>query len=133
MKTINPRNQYRSIYKALDGGYGDNIPEKFVKTYRSYIKNHLKRTNLTLLPKDSHPYCECTGFITDGNGYFVYFSSGDYRWNLHGKRGDDWNNNVLIRGCKDEKDFHGFDNYYCKLCEIPEMATKIIDEMKRVK
>ena len=122
---------YSSINKVLGFDYDHEVPDKlrsraFAKAYRTYIRNKLKGTGLRLIPSNSSPYCESSGFITDDNGHFVYFSSGDYRY-----WGNDIYNRVLIRGAKDEKDYHGFTDEYCELCNIADKAQSIIQHYSK--
>ena len=84
----------------------------FNRAYRAEVRKQCKKYGLVLLPKSTSSYCECSGFITDGNGHYAYFNSGDFRYFM------DWKNRVLWRGCKDETDYHGYANHICCLEDL---------------
>ena len=119
------RANYTSIIKTIDKIYNMGLCHEtstlFNKAYRNYIKNKLKGTEFKLLPTFSHPYCESTGHITDGKGRYVYFNSGDFRYNTH------WKDEVLVRTVNGVDDYKGGPNHYCQLCDIVDMVRTIIN------
>jgi len=90
---------------------------QFRREIKKYIKNILDK-NLELIMPFSSLHFAFSGFIKNKlTGKYVYFSSSDVRfWK------NDWYNNLLIRTAKNEKDFTGGSNDWCKLPNISKKA-----------
>lgn len=66
-------------------------------------------------------YCEASGFI-EKEGKVIYFSFGDYRFDICGRK---WYNDVLIRTAKDTKDFTGGTNRYTTFADFETDVLKL--------
>jgi hypothetical protein len=86
---------------------------QFRKEIKKYIKNILDE-NLELIMPFGSLHFAFSGFIKNKlTGKYVYFSSSDVRFWKNA-----WYDNLLIRTAKDEKDFTGGRNDWCKLPDI---------------
>lgn len=105
-----------------------NTPEflKLAASLKRALKKDIQKSNFILLNASAgHFYI--SGFITHKNGIYIYFSIGDVRWDITGKR---WYDDILYRTAKDEKDYHGGANHYCKLGELFEKADMLAEQEK---
>lgn len=111
------------IYKVLRADYDHEIPyvpmsKAFDREVRKFITRQIKPYGYGLVKKKGSPYCESSGFATDGQGHYVYYNVPDFRyW--------DWENNVLIRTAENEKDYRGGVNHNTSLKDI----GKVIDNL----
>jgi len=120
---------YEKITAVLKRDYDCETPDKlrskdFQEEYYKEVVKKIKLYGFRLIKLKGN-YCECSGFITDDKGHFCYFNSGDYR---HKK--NKIFNDVLIRSVKNEKDFSGGPNRFCRLYEIGATANRIIKLQK---
>lgn len=120
------RNKLKKVLDKSDSEYLHENPEylrsrEFAKVYKKGVRQQLAECGLELA--SFHPgYCECSGFITDGNACtYVYFSSGDYRL---GNVFD----NVLIRTASSTSDYKGGMNNYCRIEEIGKRSADLLKE-----
>lgn len=93
----------------------------FVRDFKKALKNDTEKD--FDLVNFSKGHFECSGFLrSKENGRMVYFSISDVR-----SFPDDWFNNVLIRTAKNERDYTGGSNNYCRFYEIREKALRLIN------
>lgn len=117
---------FPNIEAILIKDYDHEIPDKprsieFSKAYRKIVANQVKKFGYKLLPSKGREWCECSGYVTDDKGHFVYFNSGDFRF------GNRWLTDVLVRSVVNEKDYRGGRNTYCTLEDIGEIIAHIIE------
>lgn len=115
--------EIKAILAKSDYEYDHETPDKlrskeFGRAYRRLVKKQLKPLGLELA-KFGTNWCECSGFVTDGNGKYVYFHSGDYRWS------NIWEG-VLIRTAESLKDYRGGANHLCDIDKIGETAALLM-------
>ena len=120
------------VQKVIDKDYDHEQPDiprgkEFNKVYRKVIKKLITPYGLELLKQKSSAYCECSGFITDNKGHFIYFNSGDYR-SGYGRTNKEWKNNILIRTAKNAQDHTGGYNYFTSLASFGTDVFKIISK-----
>lgn len=90
---------------------------EFRKEIKKYIKNILDK-NLELIMPFGSLHFAFSGFIKNKlTEKYVYFSSSDVRYWPNA-----WYNNLLIRTAKNEKDFTGGSNDWCRLPDISKKA-----------
>jgi hypothetical protein len=121
---------FESIKKVLNQDYDHETPDKprsidFSKAYKATVSRLIKPYGLFLIRNKSTLYCGCSAFITDNMGHFVYFNSGDYRYD-----GNSIYDRILIRSAKSETDYTGGGNQYIELKDIGETAFRIIERIK---
>ena len=112
----------RKIINKPDSEYFCEQPEmlrskEFARAYKSLVREQIKPLGLELVSFNPG-YCECSGFISDGER-FVYFSSGDYRWM-------DIEGDVLIRTAESARDFRGGMNNRCRIDSIGAKALELL-------
>lgn len=113
----------KTLEKILNKDYNHEIPDKersieFANAYKEIVEKQIQSYNYELV-NFSPNWCECSGFITDGQ-YYVYFNSGDYRFS-------DIYEDVLIRTAKSDHDYSGGMNNRCTLETIGKTANKLIE------
>ena len=113
---------FEKIKEVLEKDYIHETPDvlrekEFQKECKKGIKKQASKYGLEIITS-SHPYCEFTGFLSNGKNY-VYFSIPDYRfW--------DWEHDVLYRTAKDVKDYKGGANHTCDLKDLCENAYELL-------
>ena len=116
---------YEDIRKVLEQDYDHEIPDiprskDFHRLYKKYVKQFVKPYGYEVICGPGNSYCGCSGFIKSPEGKFVYFISGDYRYD-----GDRIFDRVLIRNARYEKDYTGGGNYFCALKDIGDAAQQL--------
>ena len=96
--------------------------KEFSKAYKAYIKKQIAPYNYELV-NFSDGYCECSGFVTNGQKY-VYFNSGDYRMSASYS---DIFDRVLVRTANDERDYRGGFNQFCPLEQIGKKINELME------
>lgn len=119
---------FESIKKVLAKEYFHETPDvprskDFDRAYKSFIRGKIKPYGLEIVRDRGCGYCESSGFVTDNKGHYVYFNSGDYRFD--GMCNDIYHN-VLIRTAENEKDYHGGTNHFVELKDIGAEINKLI-------
>lgn len=78
--------------------------EKFTKEFKTALTKDVKMffPDFKVLRCFSNCF-EISGFLSRADGKIFYFNIGDVRWNTFGN----WDEEVLYRAAKDEKDYHG--------------------------
>jgi len=119
---------FEAIKKVLAQDYDHETPDiprskDFNRAYKSYVRKQIKPYGLELVKGKGSSYCECSGFVTDNNGHYVYFNSGDYRY-PHSL--NDIYHSVLIRTAESEKDYRGGSNHFVELKNIGEEMNRLI-------
>ena len=91
----------------------------FFREIKKFIKKNLP-SEIELVKMDKNHYY-FSGFLKNKkNGKYIYFSVSDVRFFK-----DDWYYNVLVRTAKDENDYTGGCNNYCKITELGEKALQL--------
>ena len=120
--------RYTKIFNIINKDYNHenpNIPrsEDFSKEFKRIISNKVKGKYTVV--NHHKGYCECSGFLTDGNGHYVYYSSGDFRFNPR------WYNNILVRIAKDTTDYVGGINHYTDIDNFANIVNGLFGYLKR--
>lgn len=115
---------FEKIKAIMNQDYDHEQPDiprskDFNKAFRAEVRKQIKPFGFELLPQKSSLYCGASGFVKSSDGKFVYFNSGDYRWDNPFER-------ILIRTAKDEKDYTGGGNHYC---DLKDFGTAVKDLM----
>lgn len=125
---MNITNLEQEIEKVINSDYDHETPDiprgkAFNKVYRQTIKKLIKPYGLELLSKKSSAYCESSGFITDNKGNFVWFNSGDYRFDK-----SSWKNRILIRTAQNAQDYRGGGNHYTSIESFGKDVFQMINK-----
>ena len=120
--------RYTKIFNIINKDYNhenSNIPrsEAFSKEFKRIILNKVKGKYTVV--NHLSGYCECSGFLTDGNGHYVYYSSGDFRFNPR------WYSNILVRVAADTTDYVGGINHYTDLDNFVNIVNGLFGSLKR--
>ena len=92
---------------------------EFAKDFKEHIKNVIEPEYEIINWNRGHFYI--SGFIKNkATGKFVYFSCSDVRFFK-----DEWQNNLLIRTAKNEKDYTGGSNHSYKLDQLSEAIDQL--------
>ena len=116
---------YKNLENILNKNYEyTENPEverskEFAKAYKKIVERQIQLYGYELV-NFSEGYCECSGFITNGQN-FIYFSSGDYRWS-------DIYNDILIRTAKGPTDYRGGYNQHCTLNTLGHKANEMFEK-----
>lgn len=96
-----------------------NAADQFARDFRSDLKQMLKGSEWEVY--NFHPNWFCgSGFLYNKEkDKWVYFSHSDTRYFQ-----DSWNDHLLIRTAKHEKDYTGGSNHYCSFSDILETIDK---------
>ena len=118
---------FAKILDVLDKDYDHETPDvprskDFIREYGKVIKKLVEPYGLEVSKLGKGAYCECWGYLKDKNDKFVYFNSGDFRYN-----GRNIFDHILIRTAKSETDYTGGMNHYCKLEDIGSEAKHLMD------
>jgi hypothetical protein len=87
--------------------------KQFFRDIRSDLKKSLAEKDI-IIHRLKPNYYDVNAVVTDGNGKFAYISLGDMRGNVN------WNQRILIRTMKHEKDWTGGANHFVNYDDIPE-------------
>lgn len=117
----------KDIINKPDSEYNHETPDvlrskEFARAYKSYVKSQIKPYGYELVNFNAG-WCECSGFITNGIKY-VYFNSGDYRASAPYC---DIFESVLIRRAKDERDYRGETNNFCRLERLGVSINELME------
>ena len=112
----------KAVKTDLDGIPNENpykvVHQLFVKKCNNYLRAIAKEHNWQVITK-SHPFCEYSCFVTNGDK-FIYIHLSDFRW---------WNyEEVLYRVAKHSQDFTGERNRYCELYELEQHLVDLFNE-----
>lgn len=103
------------------GGYAGEDFKAFARWYRRHLKT--KIGSGYEFAKFSVGHYEISGFIRNKDtGEVCYFSTSDVRFNKNC-----WNEHILIREAKHDRDFTGGMNQYCTLNELPKLCELLTD------
>lgn len=103
---------------------GEDSKEKWMimtASFRRAFKKDLKLSYFTEV-KASSKYFYISGHMKHKNGTWIYFSTPDVRYEATGKR---WYDDILYHKAKDENDYSGGINHYCKLAELLSKANEL--------
>ena len=117
--------KYGKIYEILAKDYDHEIPEiprtrEFSQAFRQIIARKLRKEGLVVV-KQITGACECSGFITDREGHYVYYRTSDYRYFPN-----EWRYNILIRPAENTSDFKGGYNHYTSLDRFAKEVKRLM-------
>jgi len=120
--------RYTKIFKIINGDYNHERPdiprtEAFSNEFKRIISNKVKGKYTVV--NHHKGYCECSGFLTDGKGHYVYYHSGDYRYTYK------WYENILIRTAKDTTDYKGGSNNYTNFDDFVKDVDRLFRFLNR--
>ena len=103
------------INEVLNKDYDHEIPDKprsveFNKLFKKMLKEMFPDCEI-IATKGT--WCEASGFIKNADGICVFYNTNDYRW-------EHWDERILIRLAKNEKDYTGFGNNFSDLDELED-------------
>lgn len=118
----------RKLESIVQSDYNHERPDilrskDFNRTFRNAVKHAIKKYGYTLVPRNYCVYCESSGFVTDNNGHYVYFNSGDYRISAPYC---DWKEYVLVRTAASTEDYSGGSNHYCNFVNLGEAIHSLM-------
>lgn len=93
----------------------------FIRMSAELKKNIMKSLpNHMYLVKYSRGYFYSSGFVKNlETNKYAYFSLPDTRFD------NEWHNNILVRKAKNDEDYIGGINYFCKINDLIEMLIRI--------
>jgi len=100
-------------YEFSSGCYTGEDYKTFERKYINYLKAICKQYNWIFVRALKNHY-EFSAFIMDENGKYAYMRISDVRFFKN-----EWYYHILIRGAKDDKDYHGGPNRYTDLERLP--------------
>lgn len=102
---------------------GDDLSPKFIREIKAFLKGALSPKKLSRKEfegKLSINFYYASGFIRNKlSGKWVYVSIPDIRFSSN------WQNNILVRRAKDDRDYLGESNNFCTLKELPALIKKL--------
>ena len=107
------------IYEILSKDYDHEMPDiprtkEFGRAYKSILKKLVVTEGYDIIKHQANGCC-VSGFIVDGKGHYVYYSTSDYRhWP------NEWRDRILIRKAKNTSDYTGGPNHRTSLNNFVE-------------
>jgi 2-hydroxy-3-keto-5-methylthiopentenyl-1-phosphate phosphatase len=98
--------------------------KSFVRQFKNYIKRNIPDSYEILKHRCNH--YDFSGYVKNPAGKCVYYS---YTWNRFSPvRVDDmsFRNNILVRFCEDENDYHGEHNEFTSIAELPQKIKNML-------
>lgn len=92
---------------------------RFANDFKKTMTEQLAGTGMEIVSFGIGHFC-ISGFVRKENKY-IYFSISDVRYAKN-----DWLNNVLFRTAKNDHDFKGGRNRFCKLLECGEKFDELL-------
>ena len=116
MATFNELAKYLN-YEFSSGPYTGEDYKKFQTKYINYLRSICKKNDWQLVNIGKNHYC-FTAFVKNNENKYIYLSISDVR-----HFDDDWFFRILYRSAAHEKDYHGGQNQYCSLEELPNKLS----------
>ena len=91
----------------------------FAEAFKSHLKSELGKDFDIVKFNCGHFYVS-SFFRNRSNGKMAYMSVSDVRFSK-----DEWNSRVLVRTAKDDVDYSGGSNCFCRLSGLPETLHKL--------
>lgn len=92
--------------------------KQFFKDLKSDLKKTLGKQGIQIQRMKPN-YYDVSVVVTDGNGQFAYISFGNMRWT------NQWDQGILVRTMKHEKDWTGGLNHWCSYEQIPDQILQL--------
>lgn len=115
----------KRIFEILNKDYDHEMPEiprtkEFGRAYKAILRKLVAAEGYDIVNHDAYSCC-VSGFVTDGKGHYVYYSTDDYRFNPN-----EWRDRILIRKAENASDYKGGANHFTSLDHFAEEVKHLM-------